>query len=193
MDAWAIGRIFGLARDLVFQPTLKVDPVRPDVDIPPLREIPEPPALVLRLPLHLQTPDHPRRQPRSPRTHKLGQRLPEVPARNSQQIQRRQRRVQRARPPREPRQDRRGEPDPVLSRPAPVPYLRPPHQNRSNPRQDLTLRAMPVTHQSPTAHLGPMIGVGRQQRRHLRFHGVPHQLPCPRSQNLRQPILNSLW
>ena len=52
---------------------------------------------------------------------------------------------------------------------------------------------MPVTHQAPTAGLGPMIGVGRQQRGHLRFHGVPHQLPGPRSQNLRQRVLNSLW
>ena len=38
---------------LVFQPTLKVDPVRPDIDIPSVREIPEPPTLVLRLPCRL--------------------------------------------------------------------------------------------------------------------------------------------
>ena len=52
---------------------------------------------------------------------------------------------------------------------------------------------MPVTHQSPTAGLGPMIVIGRQQRGHLRFHRVSHQLPGPRSQNLRQRVLNSLW
>ena len=37
-----------------------------------------------------------------------------------------------------------------------------------------------------------MIGVGRQQRGHFRFHGMPHPLPYPRSQNLRQRVLNSL-
>ena len=51
---------------------------------------------------------------------------------------------------------------------------------------------MPVTHQTPTTRLGPMIVIARQQRGHLRFHGVLHQLPGPRSQNLRQRVLNSL-
>ena len=51
---------------------------------------------------------------------------------------------------------------------------------------------MPVTYQTPMTGRGPNTLIDRQQRRHLRLHGMPHKLSGTRSENLGQRILNSL-
>ena len=70
----------------------------------------------------------------------------------------------------------------LLEREDAVPYFRPPHRNRPDPRQDLPLRAMPVTHQTPTARLGPMIVIARQHT--AREHDRPRSR-TPRVKGVR--------
>ena len=104
------------ALGLRLHPGLKVDAVRPDVDIPPRREIAALPAVVFLLPLPGQARDHARRQVRRILPQDRGQRLLEIPRRDAAQIEDRQQRIEAARAPRPFRQDRRGEADLLVGR-----------------------------------------------------------------------------
>ena len=147
---------------------------------------------MFRLPLRLQTTDHPCRQPEAPGPNSSDSASPkfplDTPSKYSVGSAASNERVRRANRGKIAEQNR--------IRPCSAPPRSRTFGRRTGtgpiPVRISPLRPMPVTHQAPTTALGPMILIGRKQRRHLRLHGMPHQLPGPRSQNLRQRVLNSL-
>ena len=75
-------------------PGLQVDPVCPDVNVAPCREVALLPRLIFRLPLCRQPRDHRRRQVRRVLAQHSRQRLLEIARRDAAQVQQRQQRVQ---------------------------------------------------------------------------------------------------
>src|ERR1019366_8254346 len=149
------------------------------------------PALVLALPLRRQSGDHRRREIRRIVAQERRQRLLEVARRDAPQVEHRQKCVQGLRAPCPQRQDRRSEANPVaIAGRSAISNLHPGDLDSADPRLDRSRRAVAVPHEAVAA-VGKLQAIHRGKKR-LGFHldSLRKQLPCTRSQDIRQWIVD---
>ena len=176
---------------LRLHPGLEVDAVRPDVDIPPRREVTALPTVIVLLPPLGQARDHTRRQVRRICTQDRRERLPEVAGGNAAQVEHRQQGIEAARPPRPFRQDGGAEPHLLVSRPGrAVTHLRAAHIKRADPGLDAPLRTIPMPDDTLPAIRQDLFGMLRDKGFSLcpKCSGQHPARPVPG--NLGQRIVN---
>src|ERR1019366_7099229 len=119
------------------------------------------------------------------------QRLLEVARRDAPQVEHRQKCVQGLRAPCPQRQDRRSEANPVaIAGRSAISNLHPGDLDSADPRLDRSRRAVAVPHEAVAA-VGKLQAIHRGKKR-LGFHldSLRKQLPCTRSQDIRQWIVD---
>ena len=170
------------AQPVVFEADVEVDPVRPDVDVVPVRQVAPPERGVLRLPDLHQPRDRRRRQPGRVLPEQPGQRRLEVPGRQPVQVQQRQHLGHLRRPPHVRRQDPTPERLLLAVDHPPVVHPRRPHLQGAGPHRHLPGLPVAVPHHLGVPALVARLPEPRQVVGHLgleRRHQHPPR-PLPR-------------
>jgi hypothetical protein len=161
----------------VLQPGREVDPIGPEIDVAPGREVALLPTRMLRLPGFGQPAHGRRRQARRLGPEQRGQRLGELPGGHTLQVEPGQELLDVAGPAQISRQDRRAEPDRLVAcSSAAVADLGSAHREGADPGLDLPLGGMPIAHQAATALRVHEPGMGSKERLDLGLDRL-HQHP----------------
>ena len=181
------------ALGMVLHPDLEVDPIRPEIDITPGRQVPLLPAIMLGPPLGRKASDHRGRKVRYILTQQRRQRFLEVARRDTAQVQRRQQGVEDARPPSPSRQDRLSEPDALAAFGSPtIPDLGARHRDSADPGLHLALWAMPVPDKAHYVVRKLQIRPLSQRGLDLQFYRPGQELSSAGPQHLRQRIVDRI-
>jgi hypothetical protein len=175
---------------VVVEARREVDPVGPDVDVAPVREIAPLPALVLLLPGRHQPPHGRRRQPGRVGAQQRRERLLELAGGHTLQVEPGQQLLDVPGPPQKRRQHLRGEADPLAAGAvAAVAHLRSAHLDRTDARLDLALRRVPVADDAAPAAAVLELGVRREETFDLGLDRLLQHPSCSRAQHLEQRIV----
>jgi hypothetical protein len=162
----------------------EVNPVRPQVDVVPVRQFPAPERLVLRRPRPGQAPDRAGRQARRFRPQQRGQGLAEIPRRQAVQIEQGQHALHPRRAPHPGRQDRAREFLAPAGHHAPIVHAGRRDRHRPHPRQHRAWPRAPVAHHQGVAGGVPLAPVPRQILVDLQLQGGGDHALCPHPRQL---------
>ena len=160
---------------IVFKPSLDVDAIGPDVDIPLGGQVAIEPAGVLVDPGLLQPRNGRGRQPAGVLAEQRAERHLEVTGGDALQIEDRDQHFEALSAPRVRRHNGRAEPNSFTAGGLPVAHPRLAHGHRSDAGHDLAFGQMPVTHDALVARLGLEIGMPPQEVSDFRLDGLREQ------------------